>query len=183
MTPILIFLFNFNPAMAIGTDILHGAIFKSFGGIRHRRLGTVRARLAGWMLLGSAPASSSECGPRPTSPTTLRRQRRLRAGPGTRLHPAVRVGSVRRQGALPSQQASGQPRSAVDEDRIVAVCIGLVGGFIVGLTSVRSGTLLLSPCSSSSPWRRSSSSGRTSPTLPRCSGSPGSDTSLPATST
>ena len=57
MTPILIFLFNFNPSTAIGTDILHGAIFKSFGAVRHRRLGTVRARLAAWMLVGSAPAS------------------------------------------------------------------------------------------------------------------------------
>ena len=50
MTPLLIFLFNFNPATAIGTDILHGAIFKSFGAVRHRRLGTVRARLAGQAL-------------------------------------------------------------------------------------------------------------------------------------
>ena len=57
MTPILIFFFNFNPSTAIGTDILHGAIFKSFGAVRHRRLGTVRARLAAWMLVGSAPAS------------------------------------------------------------------------------------------------------------------------------
>ena len=57
MTPILIFFFNFNPSTAIGTDILHGAIFKSFGAVRHRRLGTVRARLGTWMLLGSAPSS------------------------------------------------------------------------------------------------------------------------------
>ena len=54
MTPLLIFLFNFNPATAIGTDILHGAIFKSFGAVRHRRLGTVRARLAGWMCWSEA---------------------------------------------------------------------------------------------------------------------------------
>jgi uncharacterized protein len=57
MTPILIFLFNFNPAVAVGTDILHGAVFKSFGAVRHRRLGTVKARLGCWMLLGSAPMS------------------------------------------------------------------------------------------------------------------------------
>src|SRR5215216_2224465 len=57
MTPILILLFNFNPAVAVGTDILHGAVFKSFGAVRHRRLGTVRARLGLWMLLGSAPMS------------------------------------------------------------------------------------------------------------------------------
>ena len=50
-------LFNFDPKVAVGTDILHGAIFKSFGAVRHRMLGTVHARLALWMLLGSAPLS------------------------------------------------------------------------------------------------------------------------------
>src|ERR687895_580497 len=43
MTPMLVFLFGFKPTVAIGTDILHGAIFKSFGAVRHRQLGTVLA--------------------------------------------------------------------------------------------------------------------------------------------
>jgi uncharacterized protein len=38
MTPILIFLFGFKPTLAVGTDILHGAVFKTFGAVRHRRL-------------------------------------------------------------------------------------------------------------------------------------------------
>src|SRR2546421_11621318 len=45
LTPILVILFGFKPTYAVGTDILHGAIFKSFGAVRHRRLGTVHARL------------------------------------------------------------------------------------------------------------------------------------------
>ena len=36
---------------------MHGAVFKSFGAVRHRRLGTVHARLALWMFAGSAPLS------------------------------------------------------------------------------------------------------------------------------
>ena len=52
MTPILVIVFGFKPTLAIGTDILHGAIFKSVGAVRHRRLGTVHARLTGWMFLG-----------------------------------------------------------------------------------------------------------------------------------
>ena len=55
MTPMLVLLFGFKPSVAIGTDILHGAIFKSFGAARHRTLGHVHARLTFW--LGSAPAS------------------------------------------------------------------------------------------------------------------------------
>ena len=46
LTPILVIVFGFKPTYAVGTDILHGAIFKSFGAARHRRLGTVHARLA-----------------------------------------------------------------------------------------------------------------------------------------
>ena len=57
MTPLLVLVFGFKPTVAIGTDIVHGAIFKSFGAIQHRRLGHVHARLTGWMLLGSAPFS------------------------------------------------------------------------------------------------------------------------------
>ena len=57
MTPLLVIVFGFDPTTAIGTDILHGAIFKSVGGIRHRRLGTVHVRLSGWMFLASAPMS------------------------------------------------------------------------------------------------------------------------------
>ncbi len=57
MTPILVFLFGLPPTTAIGTDIAHGAVFKTVGAVQHRRMGNVRARLAGWMLVGSVPAS------------------------------------------------------------------------------------------------------------------------------
>src|SRR6266480_804607 len=57
MTPILVIVFGFKPTYAVGTDILHGAIFKSFGAVRHRRLGNVHAHLTLWMFLGSGPMS------------------------------------------------------------------------------------------------------------------------------
>src|SRR5438445_4155969 len=62
MTPILVILFGFKPTYAVGTDIVHGAIFKSFGAIRHRRLGTVHVRLTFWMFLGSGPLSLAGVG-------------------------------------------------------------------------------------------------------------------------
>src|SRR5919106_6854769 len=57
MTPLLVFLFGVPPTTAIGTDIAHGAAFKTVSAVQHRRMGNVRARLAGWMLIGSAPMS------------------------------------------------------------------------------------------------------------------------------
>src|SRR5205807_3586340 len=62
MTPILIIFFGFKPTYAVGTDILHGAIFKTFGAVRHRKLGTVHARLALWMFAGSGPMSLAGIG-------------------------------------------------------------------------------------------------------------------------
>ena len=141
MTPLLIFLFHFNPATAIGTDILHGAIFKSFGAVRHRRLGTVRARLAGWMLVGSAP--SSLVGVWVATYLTERYGDSVDSVQGRVLGYTLLFGAVAfvvKALVHPSGPAASLGRLST-RDRIVAVSIGVVGGFIVGLTSVGSGTL------------------------------------------
>ena len=57
MTPLLVHRLRLQPDGRDRHGLLHGAIFKSAGAIRHRRLGTVHARLSGWMFLGSAPLS------------------------------------------------------------------------------------------------------------------------------
>src|SRR5205809_7306872 len=62
MTPILVIVLGFKPTYAVGTDIVHGAIFKTFGAIRHRRLGTVHAHLTLWMFLASGPLSLAGVG-------------------------------------------------------------------------------------------------------------------------
>ena len=75
MTPILVIFFGFKPTYAVGTDILHGAVFKSFGAVRHRRLGTVHARLTLWMFLGSGPMSLLGVGASRLAGGRVRRQR------------------------------------------------------------------------------------------------------------
>jgi uncharacterized protein len=141
MTPLLIFLFNFNPTMAIGTDILHGAVFKSFGALRHRRLGTVRARLAGWMLVGSAPASL--LGVWTATYLTDRYGDSVDSVQGRVLGYTLLFGSAAfvAKALLHSSGPAASLGRLTTRDRIIAVSIGLGGGFIVGLTSVGSGTL------------------------------------------
>ncbi len=141
MTPILIFLFNFNPATAIGTDILHGAIFKSFGAVRHRRLGTVRARLAAWMLLGSAPASL--LGVWVATYLTDRYGDNVDSVQGKVLGYTLLLGALAfvAKALFHSAGTASSLGRLSQRDRIVAVAIGVVGGFLVGLTSVGSGTL------------------------------------------
>ncbi len=136
MTPILILLFGFDARAAVGTDILHGAIFKSFGAARHRMLGTVHARLALWMLAGSAPLS------------LVGVELTTRIGNGATDVMARLVGAALIVGGLGyfvktfvhGRGYDDSPFVLERRDKIVAVVIGASCGFVVGLTSVGSGT-------------------------------------------
>ena len=136
MTPILVIVFGFQPTLAVGTDILHGAIFKSFGAARHRRLGTVHAQLSGWMFLGSAPASLAGV----ALAAHLKDHQQL-------MNYLLGGGLLFGACGLVAKTFIHTKVIGVDavfdmarRDRLAAVAIGLVGGFIVGLTSVGSGT-------------------------------------------
>jgi uncharacterized protein len=140
LTPILVLLFGFDPGVAIGTDILHGAIFKSFGAVRHRTLGTVHARLASWMLLGSAPMSLVGVA---LSSWLVRNY-----GDGVQSVQAQVLGVALVFGGLglflrsviSRRNVSDAPFLLSNRDRLIAFSLGFFGGFIVGLTSVGSGT-------------------------------------------
>jgi uncharacterized protein len=140
MTPMLVFLFGFKPTMAIGTDILHGAIFKSFGAVRHRQLGTVHARLTLWMLLGSAPFSLAG--------VALSTWLKHRYGDGFEEAAGIILGIALIAGGIgfavktfvAGRAKTDAPFILTAADKRVALVTGILGGFIVGLTSVGSGT-------------------------------------------
>jgi uncharacterized protein len=141
LTPILVILFGFQPTYAVGTDILHGAIFKSFGAIRHRRLGTVHARLTFWMFLGSGPMSLLG--------VSLATWLKHHYGDGVQSVEAYAIGAALILGGLGliaktlvkiGIQPDDAPFLLTRRDRWVAFAIGAVFGFVVGLTSVGSGT-------------------------------------------
>ncbi|MHB1243440.1 MAG: sulfite exporter TauE/SafE family protein [Gaiellaceae bacterium] len=140
MTPMLVFVFGFKPTVAIGTDILHGAIFKSFGAARHRQLGTVHARLTMWMLLGSAPFSLVGV----AFSTWLK----YRYGDGFEDAAGILLGIALIAGGLgfavktflTGREKSDAPFVLQASDRRIAFLLGVAGGFVVGLTSVGSGT-------------------------------------------
>jgi uncharacterized protein len=139
MTPLLVIVFGFSPTVAIGTDLAHGAIFKSVGAVRHRRLGTVHARLSGWMFLGSAPFSilgvwlavriSDKYGD--SAQSVMARV----------LACALVLGALglAAKSFVRYKEHSNAPFLLRKRDRIAAVAIGAVGGLIVGLTSVGTG--------------------------------------------
>jgi uncharacterized protein len=140
MTPILVIVFGFQPTLAVGTDIAHGAIFKTVGAARHRQLGTVHHRLSGWMFLGSAPFSLLG--------VWVADRIEHRYGDGATNVMTYILGGALLFGATGLVLKSFVGKKVVGSDhfemttrdRVAAVSIGIVGGFIVGLTSVGSGT-------------------------------------------
>jgi len=139
MTPILVFLFGIPPSTAIGTDIAHGAAFKSVSAVQHRKMGNVRARLAGWMLIGSAPMSL--LGVWVNVQLTERYGDDVESVLGQVLGAALLFGAVGLVAKSVVQTgASGDSNwKLTNRDRVAAILIGVLGGFIVGLTSVGSG--------------------------------------------
>jgi uncharacterized membrane protein YfcA len=135
MTPMLILIFGFDAKTAVGTDILHGAVFKSFGALRHRQLGNVHVPLAAWMLVGSAPlslvgvqiASSFSDGTQSTM-TKVVGATLILGGFGFLIKTFIHG------------RTDEKPFHMVKRDKLAAIAIGAAFGFVVGLTSVGSGT-------------------------------------------
>jgi uncharacterized membrane protein YfcA len=140
MTPILIILFGFKPTLAVGTDIAHGAIFKTIGALRHRRLGNVQARLSGWMFLGSAPASVG--GVALSTWLSHHYGDSINSTFSQVLGGALIFGCVglAAKSFLRAKEIGDGAFVLSNRDRAAAFLIGLFGGFVVGLTSVGSGT-------------------------------------------
>jgi uncharacterized protein len=141
MTPILVIVFGFQPTYAVGTDIFHGAIFKSFGAVRHRRLGTVHARLTLWLFLGSGPMSLAG--------VAVASLIKHHYGDGAQTVESYAVGAALVAGGVGflvksfvkgGVQATDAPFLLRRRDKLLALAIGAVFGFVVGLTSVGSGT-------------------------------------------
>jgi uncharacterized membrane protein YfcA len=140
LTPILVIFFGFKPTLAVGTDVLHGAIFKSFGAIRHRRLGTVHARLTLWMFLGSGPMSLLGV----AAATWLSHH-----SSGAENIEAYAIGAalviggcglVAKTFIKRGIQPDDAPFLLERRDKLIAFALGATCGFVVGLTSVGSGT-------------------------------------------
>ena len=140
MTPVLIIVFGFKPTYAVGTDIFHSAIFKSFGAWRHRRLGTVHGHVALWLFAGSGPSAIAG-----VAVSWFLRNELSNAQ--TILGYAIGValilggsGFLAKAFVKRGVQPSEGPFIMSHRDKAIALATGVVFGFILGLTSVGSGT-------------------------------------------
>lgn len=153
MTPMLVFFFGVNPLAAVSSDLVTSAVMKPFGGAVHMRSGTVNWALVRWLVIGSVPSAFAG----------VLVLRALGGGEGlqhvvtTALGVALLVASaslivkayitmterVRRRAARPGRAARATEAPVVRIRPLPTVLIGVLGGLIVGMTSVGSGSLII----------------------------------------
>jgi uncharacterized membrane protein YfcA len=144
MTPILITVFGIPPTTAVGSDLIYAAITKMFGAARHHQLRNVNKELGLWMGAGSVPAAILgvftlyEIFPRVGFNVddvllNLIGGILVLVGIAVALRTFVTVPGLWDAGRLPTDG------SLQRSHKILALVIGVVFGFILGLTSVGSG--------------------------------------------
>ena len=143
MTPMLILLFGVKAPAAISSDLVAAVLMRPVGAAVHMRKGTVSYRLVGWLALGSVPMAF-------LGAYLLHVLGRSSAAP-TRVEQALGAALLTGAAAMVIRYAldrrAGQNRTAAIRELVVrplpTVAIGMIGGLIVGLTSVGSGSLMI----------------------------------------
>src|SRR5580692_3362970 len=143
MTPMLILLFGVKAPAAISSDLVAAVLMRPVGAAVHMRKGTVNYRLVGWLALGSVPMAFLGAyllhvlGGASAAPTHVEQA----------LGAALLTGAAAMVVRWALDVRGGKDRGAALRDLVVkplpTVIIGMIGGVIVGLTSVGSGSLMI----------------------------------------
>jgi uncharacterized membrane protein YfcA len=143
LTPILILVFGINPGTAVSSDLLTSLIMRPVGGVVHARRRTVAWRLVGWLCLGSVPAGFCGVLVLKALGNGHEIQHDVQLAIAWALVAAV-VSILGKAliGTRRSAEASLDPRD-VTPKALPTVAVGVAGGFMVGMTSVGSGSLMI----------------------------------------
>ena len=143
MTPMLILLFGIKPSAAISSDLVAAVFMRPFGAAVHISKKTVNFRMVGWMVLGSVPMAFVGAyllhlmGHAKTSQDNIEKI----------LGAALLLGAAAMVLRSFLDRRSGNHRTGVVHQLeirpVPTIIIGMVGGVIVGLTSVGSGSLMI----------------------------------------
>jgi uncharacterized membrane protein YfcA len=140
MTPFLILVLGTRPVVAVGTDLVYGAITKVVGAILHWRQGTVDLRLALRLAATSVPAGLLAAAALRLFPDAADADRAVKQMLGMALIAVALLLMARIRGALPLPLPERWRRALQGSGTYVA---GAIVGALVGFTSVGSGSLLV----------------------------------------
>jgi uncharacterized protein len=143
MTPMLILLFGVKPSTAISSDLVAAVVMRPVGAAVHMANKTVNFRLVGFMVLGSVPAAFFGAYALHLMGSSKPAQTNVEIALGAAL--LLGAGAMVLRYLL--DRRSGQRRQGVVHELVVrplpTIAIGVIGGFVVGLTSVGSGSLMI----------------------------------------
>jgi uncharacterized membrane protein YfcA len=144
MTPLLILLFGIQPVTAVGTDIFYGAVTKTAGAWRHLKHRTVHRAIVFWLAVGSVPMAiagvwlieilQSNYGEDAVNQVVLGAVGAALLVVGI----ATLIRALFLRDVIPERYAMHLYRRHI----IAAVVTGATTGFVIGLTSAGSGTLI-----------------------------------------
>ncbi|MFA1545200.1 sulfite exporter TauE/SafE family protein [Actinomadura chokoriensis] len=146
MTPMLVTFFGVSPLAAVSSDLVAAAVMKPVGSAVHYRQGTINMRLVGWLCAGSVPAAFSgvllaKALGHGTSVENLISKAMGVALMIAALGLVLRTYLARRGRGGSSADAGEAPEVKIRP--IPTVLIGIIGGVVVGITSVGSGSLII----------------------------------------
>ncbi|HTQ68964.1 MAG TPA: sulfite exporter TauE/SafE family protein [Solirubrobacteraceae bacterium] len=143
MTPMLILLFGVTPSHAISSDLVAAVVMRPVGASVHLRKGTVNKGLVRWLVLGSVPMAFVGA----YLLHLLGNSKSAQTHVETVLGAALLIGAAAMVLRYTLDLRSGEGRFAFIQDVVPkplrTVLIGMIGGVIVGLTSVGSGSLMI----------------------------------------
>jgi uncharacterized membrane protein YfcA len=151
MTPMLVLIFGIAPLTAVSSDLVAAAVMKPVGSVVHLRRGTVHLGLVAWLCVGSIPAAFIGV----LAARSLGSGTAVQDGIQTALGIALLVAATgltlraymrlveRARSRTGRAEPLPQHRPSVPVRRLPTIVIGAVGGFVVGMTSVGSGSLII----------------------------------------
>ncbi|MEA2144430.1 MAG: uncharacterized protein QOG59_17 [Solirubrobacteraceae bacterium] len=143
MTPMLILLFGVTPSTAISSDLVAAVLMRPLGALVHMRAGTVNFRLVRWMVLGSVPAAFLGAYLLKLMGHSKAAQINIQHALGAALLVGAAAMVLR---FVLDRRAGNQRRARIAEITprpLLTVAIGVIGGLVVGITSVGSGSLII----------------------------------------
>lgn len=151
MTPMLVFFFHVPPLAAVSSDLLASAIMKPVGSLAHLRQKTSNLDIVKWLILGSVPAAFGGVLILKLLGPSQQVQRFVQVCLGVALVLSALLLVVRAYLRLlehaRARAGTGPPLPRGKPDVVISpvptVALGVIGGLLVGLTSVGSGSIII----------------------------------------
>src|SRR5207244_817617 len=146
MTPILVLLFKVQPLAAVSSDLVAAVVMKPVGAAVHARRGTVNRDLVRWLVLGSVPSAFAGVLVIRLFGRGQRVDDLVKTALGVALLLAATTIVAKAFVALRRRADGGSPNRQAEPfiaRPLPTVLIGVLGGLVVGMTSVGSGSLII----------------------------------------